>query len=105
MRIMDWSSDVCSSDLHPRLAAIAVIFVAHGARRGGRRLDLGQPRAALADMAVAALRQAGDEQVARLLRARCRGVAVGTGRFLVRVMVEPALAQEDRKSTRLNSSH
>src|SRR3546814_3782811 len=101
MRISDWSSDVCSSDL------------------GGRRLDLGQPRAALADMAVAALRQAGDEQVARLLRARCRGVAVGTGRFLVRVMVEPALAQEtrrlmhclalpalaDRKSTRLNSSH
>src|SRR3546814_11246777 len=37
MRISDWSSDVCSSDLHAREGAIAQVRVAHWASHAARR--------------------------------------------------------------------
>src|SRR3546814_14251634 len=46
----------------PRLARVRMIFVAHRARRFGRGFDLHQPRAALADMAIAALAEARSEE-------------------------------------------
>src|SRR3546814_10789536 len=81
----------------PRLARVRMIFVAHRARRFGRGFDLHQPRAALADMAIAALAEAGHEQVGRCFRRGRGGVAVGAIGFLVRVMVEPALLQIARR--------
>src|SRR3546814_2063974 len=57
MRISDWSSDVCSSDLHPRLGdplskissscrdigkRLATVAIDRRARRCGRGLDIGR---------------------------------------------------------------
>src|SRR3546814_5169866 len=39
MRISDWSSDVCSSDLHPALAMCAANAVAVPDPAGNRKLD------------------------------------------------------------------
>src|SRR3546814_18381119 len=45
MRISDWSSDVCSSDLHRHLAVIARILDQHPAVIGQRRQqDIALPR-------------------------------------------------------------
>src|SRR3546814_4331780 len=108
MRISDWSSDVCSSDLPE-----------------------GQPRAAhllLSDPVVDVQRQAGAGDVAVVERAQlvealaqvealvaelAIGVAGAAGQFVV-VFPQARFAQrhrrrgnvqQDRKSTRLNSSH
>src|SRR3546814_6275799 len=119
MRISDWSSDVCSSDLGGEVQALGA----------GRRHDVGgvageeqaAPAQRLGDEAAqggdALLeRGAGDEargDVARELRlqalpeARVRPVVrVLVGRHLQVVAAELRAAQraEDRKSTRLNPS-
>src|SRR3546814_8071526 len=74
MRISDWSSDVCSSDLRDAFAA-------------DRLDDARQHRYALAEPVQLFLRDAIMSRVARL--------HIG---FL-------QLLEQDRKSTRLNSSH
>src|SRR3546814_6054884 len=94
MRISDWSSDVCSSDLHhldePRLDLRERLPERgpHAACDGA-----GGPGAAHADGGGAGLHRA---QRARrhgaAVRLRAGGVGEGTD-------------AEDRKSTRLNSSH
>src|SRR3546814_6154662 len=98
MRISDWSSDVCSSDLHPhRLCAMDDRLVDRGAGGGavaedvddlGRRLDVGERR----DDGGAVDRLAG---VARIDRDHVMALPDEKAEHLVR----------DRKSKRLNSRH
>src|SRR3546814_9760891 len=100
MRISDWSADVCSSDLRALVGAgfhedfqlrvgehdrAHVTAIANQARRLSKIPLLLQQRRTYR-------RLGGDQRRQR------------TGRFLANVM-RPVLAIEDRKSTRLNSSH
>src|SRR3546814_1805752 len=104
MRISDWSSDVCSSDLDLILLDVAAVPARqHGERDRAAAIDREMP---LADDRIA--RQA-LEIVAQIEAARD---AAGQGfREFVdeRRLIDPApLALDralDRKSTRLNSSH
>src|SRR3546814_1864640 len=98
MRISDWSSDVCSSDLLARAGADVVIW--------GRREDRNEK-------AVAELRQFGGRVSARVVdvseeREIVEGVAAAVeemGRLDCVVANAGFASQADRKSTRLNSSH
>src|SRR3546814_16282240 len=69
---------------HPRLAAVAVLFMEHRTRRGGRRphLHLGQPPAAFADQAIAALRQPRAAPVVTLHRPATRATTFGANPLL-----------------------
>src|SRR3546814_5187965 len=116
MRISDWSSDVCSSDLHrvdlfSKVAreAILLLLVKIGfvhraagepAAAGGGRLARGVGLD-VAVLAVLALAVRGGAQVDPLLVALIaqeqRLAAVGDE--------DEGVVGEDRKSTRLNSSH
>src|SRR3546814_4605037 len=95
MRISDWSSDVCSSDLAPRLSAASVPGAAkrrepeiRGKRKGGAGSEMdGDATAVYRGKSRAASRK-------RLIRLAFPKQVRGTGRISV-----------DRKSTRLNSSH
>src|SRR3546814_3162751 len=93
MRISDWSSDVCSSDLQ------AVLHVPDGRAVGEGGAAVGGEGGGVALAALDLLRchLVGDGR-AHLARLRVAAVAGD---------VEPAIAQRhvDRKSTRLNSSH
>src|SRR3546814_5742972 len=109
MRISDWSSDVCSSDLH--LAIRGVPFVAidtAGLRETGdvvEREGIARARAAVATADIV-LAMAGEDG---------RFEPVETQAPVIRVMSRSDLSGEpagpdsdgiqDRKSTRLNSSH
>src|SRR3546814_9220055 len=99
MRISDWSSDVCSSDLHIR------IQLGHALKHTGQ---LGE-----ADAAYAVASQSCPGQMEPL---KCRAhLARDTGRIadaigyfqqlLESELGDQAAAEIDRKSTRLNSSH
>src|SRR3546814_5527880 len=92
MRISDWSSDVCSSDLH-RLGGI-------GARQLGfrRRLAMGGVVHLVLDRL---------EELRARLRPRIivHGSRVDIEHLLVEQLFRRADVAEDRKSTRLNSSH
>src|SRR3546814_2627469 len=110
MRISDWSSDVCSSDLHHEgLFELAVNLLLH----------------ALEVAVLAALGELGAEDLlpvrapvdllhalAADQRARARGRLVLAVRGLVQMLVVEVERlvvivdlRQDRKSTRLNSSH
>src|SRR3546814_4057747 len=109
MRISDWSSDVCSSDLRPRVCRN--IERDRCEHIGERRL--GQPRTDAVVMLAALgglplqMRQRGAEMDGVLTRAAAdfeNVSAIGEMRvqhFENRI----AIAITDRKSTRLNSSH
>src|SRR3546814_8994368 len=118
MRISDWSSDVCSSDLAQQLGAI---LEADAARAGG--IGVERPEVAMHQNAVADVLHQTAEVVAAGGRlggaARCRR---GLRRRLVlhyQPVAAPAVAVvkrarldgaaiadgSDRKSTRRNSSH
>src|SRR3546814_6262169 len=91
MRISDWSSDVCSSDLLG-----VVVDVEHGRHPAA---TLGQPFGFAGNVALLQLRQAGDVR---------RGVlADGFQNRGLGDVAEITLGGRlpDRKSTRLNSSH
>src|SRR3546814_2305009 len=100
MRISDWSSDVCSSDLGARPQGIAVI----GEDAAGAEVE------ALARACVAPAGGTVD-----LLRSPARATTlkdrfIAAGQQLLRVDRDPsggldAATAADRKSTRLNSSH
>src|SRR3546814_8040750 len=94
MRISDWSSDVCSSDLHPV-----------------RHLDR-DARGAVEDAALvvhadpAPEHEAFAEVVRRPPLAHALGEPVGAGQSgVVGAGLRHRLPQVDRKRTRLNSSH
>src|SRR3546814_5531467 len=103
MRISDWSSDVCSSDLHQfdEIAGLvpavelsrqyALPRVGHRAGRTGQREDIGAARDHRAGARL-------DRRGADRLVAEPAKEFTETGNILA---VEPV----DRKSTHLNSSH
>src|SRR3546814_2077264 len=97
MRISDWSSDVCSSDL-----------LEHASLDGGARADLVDAQNLVADHPKADLHHRelagpGDLEQRQMLRLGSFG---GNAEFAATQLRIPFLAQLlDRKSTRLNSSH
>src|SRR3546814_5090857 len=112
MRISDWSSDVCSSDLHRAavgdgdaacaaaveedLSSVEVVASADDERLTGIEQCAGDRIALQNELARAAHFQADEGVAARGIldqRTFRPGEAAGAG------------AAEDRKSTRLNSSH
>src|SRR3546814_9953479 len=107
MRISDWSSDVCSSDLQAvamRREPPALAFISEGAEQ----LQVLQAPA----MADAALPGDADDLVAPArdalaeLARRQRRLGQRLARFEVEASdARPAILAGDRKSTRLNSSH
>src|SRR3546814_5829647 len=104
MRISDWSSDVCSSDLAvDRRCAVSEYFDAlHGRQRDGVEVGAGAGGERRLRSAVAV------DQHERTLAAEAAqvGERTGLGRA-ARLRAELADGAEvgDRKSTRLNSSH
>src|SRR3546814_9818832 len=106
MRISDWSSDVCSSDLPPSAAAGAERARANDAGLDDGRTVDGDRRAAAATEAAVAARD-DVERVEIVAREADAAFAVGRGRDVG--CGERAARQvdrgKDRQSTRLNSSH
>src|SRR3546814_7323309 len=116
MRISDWSSDVCSSDLDPMQADILDAL-----RRGANEDALSLARAATtanpqdpqAHRALAmALRASGDSDAALVSIDRAIALAPEDAElhfhragYLVGGRQLEAAQAADRKSTRLNSSH
>src|SRR3546814_2254678 len=112
MRISDWSSDVCSSDL-PAVVLARDFQDAEAAEVGRGELRVEQPEAALAQ----AQHELGEGDLAGVGRPAEHRLAEegGAQRDAVEATpqhpVPPALHAvraahvEDRKSTRLNSSH
>src|SRR3546814_9256382 len=107
MRISDWSSDVCSSDLDGGAGMALQGGLQVPARRGGLVLD--QAGAGLEELAIGELRRAA---------AGLGGAAIPVGGLAVALAHAAAglvlrgeqlgrgdVAAADRKSTRLNSSH
>src|SRR3546814_4283569 len=101
MRGSDWSSDVCSSDLHHHVADGGV----------GRLLDrLAQHQAEAGKAGVAPVHLAADEGEPLHVLLAVLGAAApvqepALAQAGVRLAEGDDLAGEDRKSTRLNSSH
>src|SRR3546814_5285537 len=124
MRISDWSSDVCSSDLRDDLAFGQRFGVGReaGAQsfalrevEDGKALEEGDAAGILAAFARAFLLGLGGEAVgidhghAMLALADAApgiaGLFEGKPALRGKAMLEQCAPQEDRKSTRLNSSH
>src|SRR3546814_3856057 len=111
MRMSDWSSDVCSSDLLTPFATVTsasprqvtqMVEAAHGAYRGGAPLPY--ERGAILDRAAALVveRQA---DFVRTMQAEAGFTEADAGGEVRRCIQTLRLSGEDRKSTRLNSSH
>src|SRR3546814_940610 len=105
MRISDWSSDVCSSDL-ARLRDIAQLDALTPRRRRRIILDRAfepavEPRGRHAVRPDFALLERGAHQRIDALARRTRNGEHGHALDLA----EPVVERVDRKSTRLNSSH
>src|SRR3546814_4520208 len=110
MRISDWSSDVCSSDLQrrgrrPFLAEVAVIaFGCEGDMEAA--IVEGLAGVEVDRTGQAALDQVGGRILVDLDRSQQFGGDVGEVPRLPAVARRKGVAAvEDRKSTRLNSSH
>src|SRR3546814_9806786 len=93
MRISDWSSDVCSSDLLP-----LYLFQHHG----GDNLILKKSGLAIGDLMF--------ERYPKVSSHRIRGryappMAENGGLYPLQVACVIHMPHKDRKSTRLNSSH
>src|SRR3546814_2903690 len=108
MRISDWSSDVCSSDLHADGAACGRVLDAEDPVAHGGRLGIGDAGGDEARHQLAVQRRPGQEAPEFLM-----GGETGKGRFIRTAEaaqdkaggIELREMVEDRKSTRLNSSH
>src|SRR3546814_10872178 len=102
MRISDWSSDVCSSDLVAALERHPVDRVANAVYRHDRgllyALDPDVQGAAVAGTVRLGLSRCGLAVAGRLGSGRAAAGAAVAGLLLVVLAL-------DRKSTRLNSSH
>src|SRR3546814_3997208 len=105
MRISDWSSDVCSSDVLP-CAALAVLLALAGSALYADRLERGFDARghAMAEQLALGLSLSGDGAAPARLRSRSQPLfAQG---FARRIELRRAGGEWiDRKSTRLNSSH
>src|SRR3546814_9537623 len=103
MRISDWSSDVCSSDLgHVRRVAAA----GHGAADGlGDGADVVRGGAAAEPDVAHVELQAGACEVRAFVAVAGEGIERGRERAIPGNTGAGRIGQGDRKSTRLNSSH
>src|SRR3546814_2085830 len=100
MRISDWSSDVCSSDLHRAVIVLEAIGLCQRVAVLGQLpardlwqqfLDAGLGELVLAALARHAMGLGEGDQIGHVGSCRRRG--------------DGGVLNEDRKSTRLNSSH
>src|SRR3546814_10062389 len=114
MRISDWSSDVCSSDLGTwrNIADDRLAIWTHIVRSAVGDYPEGQFRSKFAAeldgkyrARVTAKRMFVNEHYLTLLMRPAVGSADRTGLLLKRIAKAKAAEEEDRKSTRLNSSH
>src|SRR3546814_4890561 len=122
MRISDWSSDVCSSDLARRHRPVAdhrdraagLVLQPVRDRKAERGADRGR-RMRRPERVVLALAALGEARQAAALAQRADAVAA-PGQYLVRIALVPDVPPQlvarrvehimaARKSTRLNSSH
>src|SRR3546814_7405179 len=109
MRISDWSSDVCSSDLKAPGRIIDRVarehFVARGQQREQRAGDRGETRGV--DERLVGIFEVA-ERIAQCTLGREADTAVGHLAAIVERLAarqQHSRAALDRKSTRLNSSH
>src|SRR3546814_5839663 len=118
MRISDWSSDVCSSDLDAAMIKDNHIAVAGGVGEAVRRALAGGIAEVIVEVdRLAQIEPALEAGATRLLLDNMdapmlkQAVAIVAGRVPteasggVRLDTIRAIAETDRKSTRLNSSH
>src|SRR3546814_9437143 len=121
MRISDWSSDVCSSDLERQLVAVPAcdrrVRLHHGVTMIGRcvarvefdrracegRIEVAEARIGLGAEGGRRL----DRAVERLgqIETALRTAILNTDKSRRRPSLLETLRNQDRKSTRLNSSH
>src|SRR3546814_2702478 len=108
MRISDWSSDVCSSDLQfPHAVAKQDLRVDHG----DVTIECAEHTASLQTEAVLLDQPRNRVEALRMPRHQQQGgIGVAAQQFAMRRQQQLILAfmctrGEDRKSTRLNSSH
>src|SRR3546814_10560185 len=99
MRIIDWSSDVCSSDLQVEPAQSKALAPRTG-RGAIARPE--QPAARARSTGAARLALGGHREISDDAGA---AVPARTHRAPVGAADQPGLRRADRKSTRLNSSH
>src|SRR3546814_10115097 len=115
MRISDWSSDVCSSDLQPTVSVIIPAYnearvIESSVRRvlasqyPGLQLIVADDGSRDATSAIVAQAFADDPRVT-LLTLPNGGKAAAPNRALAQATGEIAIAMADRKSTRLNPSN
>src|SRR3546814_5636745 len=105
MRISDWSSDVCSSDLCRTMESVPKVVV-HTIKAGGNAYPM--PQGAPIDLGVDVDAYMASQRNAGLIivqdgKIRLEKYALGygpEGRW-----TSFSVAKRDRKSTRLNSSH
>src|SRR3546814_5859956 len=114
MRISDWSSDVCSSDLGHARAPLDIVLRQAGAPvREVRYRMLAGREVTEVEMADGSVRLHDAETASAIPRvnaAMARAVAVRSYRGKsappsVRAVTSASTEYKDRKSTRLNSSH
>src|SRR3546814_7354701 len=108
MRISDWSSDVCSSDLGVRVRSVAVDALCLGCDRVAQRRDAGHRRVLVVAVAHRTIELI--DQTPRYGKIRETLPEVDRAVFGGKLRHDGTdggadLRQLDRKSTRLNSSH
>src|SRR3546814_4228081 len=100
MRISDWSSDVCSSDLRYK-----VLVESMNSMRSSVWIQ-SVSFAAAASAAIFASHPVAAEPTEIMVRALAADAKfIGTSMGGMRVTIRDVRSGEDRKSTRLNSSH
>src|SRR3546814_7796180 len=107
MRISDWSSDVCSSDLDVRRSEIRGVVGGSGTGKSVlMRSILGLRRPNAGSIDVLGVDARADDADSRLHIERNTGVLFQDGALFSSLTVgENVQVPLDRKSTRLNSSH
>src|SRR3546814_2393438 len=102
MRISDWSSDVCSSDLQTATLALESHGGHAAAVRDAAGLDGG---AAGRATRLGVEREEGHPLVGQTVEIGCGHASAGPTSIGAEIAVAGVVRHEDRKSTRLNSSH
>src|SRR3546814_3522743 len=109
MRISDWSSDVCSSDLLPHVVNFELPNVpedyVHRIGRTGRAGNVGEAFSLVCNDERGDLRGIEKLLGKPLATFQVDGFEAGTGSSAADPSDERPPRQPDRKSTRLNSSH
>src|SRR3546814_7281393 len=108
MRISDWSSDVCSSDLSDRYFQVNALSALVGMREAAKRMSEGGSIISTASLSgIRGTPGWGEYAMSKAaVVAATQAAALEFGPRGIRVnAVCPGGVRTDRKSTRLNSSH